>query len=37
MWEFLGEHPVAAFFLILAIGWAIAAPIEAWRGRKDDE
>lgn len=36
MWEFLGAHPVAAFFLILATGWALHATFLGIRGVRDD-
>ncbi len=33
-WQLVFEHPVATFFLILAVGWSIATVVDSIRGRR---
>ena len=30
MWTFMGEHPVAAFFIAWLAAWAVVSPFRFW-------
>jgi hypothetical protein len=36
-WDYLSAHPVGAFFLVIAIGWAMSMTIRAARCCKEDD
>lgn len=36
-WQLVFDHPVASFFLILAIGWSISGIISAFRCDCDED